>query len=419
MAIAADDADRSAVAAKITDEDIERHRRQIGVSQHVIGEFFNREVSLDGIRHYAFGMIGDDNPLWHDPDYGASTRWRGQIAPPFFASTIGINETPRPTPEMKALFKGLYRGVGHYNVGSRWQMFRPLRAGETIFHDQSVDHVEVKEKSAFAGGRTVFERLRHLYFDKDGSPVAVRYESYINAERGGSAKAGKYSHIERHVYSEEEIARIDTLYRNEERRGADPRLWDDVSVGDEIVPVVKGPLSVVEIIGAHVGWGLGVPPYGGGPLRYDWKTRDRMPAFYNRDRHGIPSSMMRLHWDADRARELGLPAPYDYGQMRSNWLAHAATNWMGDEAWIHEFETKIDSFNFHGDTTIVSGVVTGKRMDGHHPLVELTLSGTNQRGEVSCKGVARIALPSHKQPAVLLPKAPQDLCERAAALMLR
>ena len=113
------------IDGKITDDDIERQRRQIGVPQFTHAQAFNWAVSGDVIRHYAFGFVGDDNPLWHDPEYGKTTRWRGQIAPPLFASSTGLNETPKPTPETKALFKGLYRGVGRYNVGTNWSFFMP------------------------------------------------------------------------------------------------------------------------------------------------------------------------------------------------------------------------------------------------------------------------------------------------------
>lgn len=406
-----------AIDARIKDEDIDRQRRQMGVPQSTHGLPYNRIVSEDGIRHFAFGFIGDDNPLWHEPDYARTTRWRGQIAPPLFATTTGLNETPPPaTPEMKALFKGLYRGVGRYNVGTRWLLFKPMRPGDQLYHDLSVDDVQVKETSSFSGARTVLETYRHLYVNMDGEPVAVRYESFVNAERGGSKKVGRHADTKRHVYTKEEIEAIDRLYAAEERRGAEPRWWDDVSVGDQIVPVAKGPLGMVEVIGAHMGWGLGAT-YGGGPLRYGWKIRQKIPAFYSEDRYGVPGSMMRVHWDPERAQDLGLPAPYDYGQMRSNWLTHALTNWMGDEAWIMSMQTDVRMFNFHGDTTVITGSVVDKRIEGIHHVVELGLKGTNQREEISCTGRAVVILPSKAGGPVILPTPDLALAERGANMM--
>ena len=46
------------------------------------------EATRDNIRHYAHG-IGDDNPLWCDPDYAAGDRLRhASIAPPSFVFAL-------------------------------------------------------------------------------------------------------------------------------------------------------------------------------------------------------------------------------------------------------------------------------------------------------------------------------------------
>jgi len=406
-----------AIDGKITDEDIARQRAQIGVPQNVREQNFNRQVSEDVIRHFAFGMVADDNPLWHEPEYGAKTRWRGQIAPPLFVTTTGLNETPPYTPEQKALFKGLYRGVGRYNVGTRWRIFQPIRAGDQLYTDMCVDDVQVKESSSFSGSRTVLERYRHLYVNKNGEPVAVRYESFVNAERGGSKKVSKHAGLKRHVYTPEEIEAIDKLYAAEEIRGAEPRWFEDVAVGDQIVPVVKGPFGLVEVIGAHLGWGLG-PNYGGGPMRYTWKVRQRMPNFYSEDKWGVPQSMMRVHWDETRAQDLGLPAPYDYAQMRSNWTVHAVTNWMGDDAWLMGLHTEARMFNFHGDTTVFTGQVAEKRVEGPHHIVELDIKGTNQRQEVTMIARATVILPSRDKGPVILPDRDLELTQRGVQMMV-
>ena len=112
------------MTGKITQEDIDRARAQIGVPQYERNAVFNTVATTDTISHFAFG-IGDDNPLWHDPDYGRTTRWRGQVASPLYATTIGLDDTPKPTPELKKLFKGLFRGVGKYYSGASWEWYRP------------------------------------------------------------------------------------------------------------------------------------------------------------------------------------------------------------------------------------------------------------------------------------------------------
>ncbi len=68
---------------KITEQGLDDLRRRIGVKITDTLEPWCHEATRDNIRHYAHG-IGDDNPLWCDPDYAAGTRWGGVIAPPSF-----------------------------------------------------------------------------------------------------------------------------------------------------------------------------------------------------------------------------------------------------------------------------------------------------------------------------------------------
>lgn len=400
---------------RITNEDIERARAQIGIPQYERNPVFNRVASSDTISHFAFG-IGDDNPLWHDPEYGKTTRWRGQIASPLYATTVGLDDTPRPTPELKKLFKGLFRGIGKYYSGATWEWYRPIGPDDVIYREYTTSDIQVKENSSFSGGMTVIDSYRFLYVNRYGEPVATHELSFVNAEREASKKKGRNKDIKRATYTREDIERIDALYAGEEIRGSDKRFWEDVNVGDKLTPVVKGPLRVTDVVGFHIGWGMG-QTYGAGPLRYGWKQRSRTPAFYVNDEFGVPDIVQRMHWDPARAIELGLPAPYDYGTMRTNWLAHLLTNWMGDDAWLLRLKTEMRSFNYVGDTTICSGEVVGKTIEGTQHLVEIEVKATNQRGEVTSPGTATLILPSRAAGAIILPTPPLAFVIRSANMM--
>jgi acyl dehydratase len=403
------------VTGKITQEDIDRARAQIGIPQYERNAVFNTVATVDTISHFAFG-IGDDNPLWHDPNYGCTTRWRGQIAPPLYATTVGLDDTPKPTPDLKKLFKGLFRGVGKYYSGASWEWYRPIGPGDVIYREYTTADVQVKENSSFAGGVTVIDTYRLLYVNRIGEPVAMHELSFVNAEREASKRSGRNIATQRPRYGKEDIERIDALYAAEEIRGSQARWWDDVEVGEALVPVVKGPLRVCDVIGFHIGWGMG-QTYGAGPLRYGWKHRQRTPAFYVDDEFGVPDIVQRMHWDEKRAVELGLPGPYDYGTMRTNWLGHLITNWMGDEAWLLKLKTEMRGFNYVGDTTICSGEVVAKRVEGEHHVVDLKVLCTNQRNEVSSPGTATVILPSKAAGAVVLPTPPPEFVRRGANMM--
>ncbi len=400
---------------RITQEDIDRAKRQIGIPQYERNPVFNRVATSDTMSHYAFG-IGDDNPLWHDPDYGRTTRWRDQIAFPMYLQSTGIDETPKPTKELKELFRGLFRNVGKYYSGGSWTFYRPVYAGDVIYRQYTTLDVQVKERSKFTGGMTVIDSYRYFYVNKLGEPVATYDLSYVNAERGATKEKGKNKDFKPQTYSKEDIERIDAVYAGEEVRGARRRYFEDVQVGEQLIPLAKGPFTIRDVIGFHVGWGFG-QMYNSGPLRYSWKQRKKMPAFFSTDEYGVPDVMQRLHWEQSRAEELGLPAPYDYGTMRTHWLGHLVTNWMGDDAWLWRLKVQARGFNFVGDTTICSGEVIDKRIEGAHHVVELKIQCTNQRGETTSPGSATVILPSRASGAILLPVPAEDLGRRGANMM--
>ncbi|MBX5486383.1 MAG: MaoC family dehydratase N-terminal domain-containing protein [Mycolicibacterium hassiacum] len=409
------DNETAVIEGRITDEDIERAKAQIGIPVYSRDVPWNKVPTSDSISHFAWGC-GDDNPLFHDPAYGANTRWHDQIASPTFPIATGLDQTPKFTdPERKKLFRGLFRGTGKYYSGVKWTWYQPVYPGRPVLQENYTLDVEVKE-SQFAGGRSVKETFRYLYVDISGNPIATRDESYINAERHGSKKAGKYSHIERQRWTPEQLEEIEKTYEAEQRRGADPRWWEDVNVGDELPTVVKGPLTVVDIISMHMGWGWG--GYGVGPLKYAHQLRKRMPAFFVPDQYGVPDIVQRLHWDADRAAELGLPAPYDYGQMRAAWITHLLTNWIGDDGWLTEMDIQMRGFNYHGDVHWCRGRVVAKGETPDDP-VTIEVSATNQRDETTTKGTAKVLLPSRKTGAVVLPVPDVDLRRRGAQVASR
>ncbi|MGH3282281.1 MAG: FAS1-like dehydratase domain-containing protein [Trebonia sp.] len=407
--------DRAAEEGRITDEDIERAKAQIGIAVNKKEKPWNTVISPDAITHFAFG-IGDDNPLFLDPAYGPDTRWHGQIAPPTFPITTGLDQTPQfANPERKTLFRGLFRGTGKYYSGVKWTWYQPIYAGRPVLMEGYTLDVQVKD-SEFAGGRSVKETYRYLYVDVDGNPMATRDESYISADRHGSRKSGKYSHIQRQHWTEEEFAQVEEAYAAEVRSGAEPQWWDDVTVADELPPVMKGPLTVVDIISMHMGWGWG--GYGVGPLKFAHQMRTRMPAFYQPDEYGVPDVVQRLHWDSARAQALGIPAPYDYGQMRTAWVAHLLTNWIGDDGWLAELDLQTRGFNYHGDIHRCTGTVTakGEASDGQ---VSVDVQATNQRSESTTRGTAKVLLPSRELGAVVLPVPDLELRRRGAQVVSR
>jgi len=388
---------------KLSDEALERSRRRLGVPQPLQRSPHNLEVSRDGTRHFAFGY-GDDNPLYCEPHYGNTSRWGTLIAPPGFMYTMGEDAAPTPDAETRALLKGdPFAGLGSYQAVMEFEWYRPLVLGDTCRLLQTQVGVQVKP-SRF-GGRTAHVTRDFLYANGDGDVHAVRRGTWINAERSETkTRSDDQKHRSAEPYTEAQLAEIDAGYEAETRRGAEPRFWEDVSIGEQIQPRVKGPLVTTDVVVWHIGWGMQLTPPGAFRLAY--RTRKKAPGLYPANDLNIPDTVQRLHWEPERAQELGLATSYDYGAMREIWMMHALTDWMGDDAWLYQMRCEHRRFNYIGDTTWIRGSVIGKRIAGEHAMVDLELHCTNQRGEVTTPGTATIILPSREFGPVRLPQPP-------------
>ena len=384
----------------LTDEAIERSRRRIGVPQrrHLP---HNLEVTTDGIRHFAYGY-GDDNPLWCDPGYAAGTRWGNVIAPPNFIYTMGENAI-EPDERARALLKGdPFAGLGAYQAVMEFEYYRPLRLGDRCSCIRAQVGVGVKQ-SRF-GGRAAHVTNDFLFGNGEGEVVAIQRGTWIHTERHTSKKrSGGTPAVEFPPYTEDQLAEIDAAYDAEERRGARTRYFEDVNIGEEIQPRVKGPLTVTDVVVWHLGWGMQLTPPGAFAIAR--KVRRKAPGLYPPNARNIPDTVQRLHWEPERARELGIPMNYDYGGMRETWLTHALTDWMGDDGWLFKLRCEHRKFNYIGDTTWVRGTVVDKVQTDGRNEVHLEIACHNQRGEVSTPGTAVVLLPTRQSP-VELPEPP-------------
>jgi acyl dehydratase len=407
----------SAIEAQITDEDIEKARRLVGADVAVKDRQFVTEASEDSIRNFAYST-GDDNPLYTEPEYGAKTRWGGQIAPNIMAAVMNRPLLGDSLPqELKALKRGLFRGVHLFVSGSEWNWYRPIRPGDRIYSFEGEDGVEVKP-SEFAG-RTVTKFLRTVKFTAEGEVVGVYRKRSILSERKAAKEKSKYGALEPARWTDEELRRIDDLYAAEARRGAEPRYFEDVEIGESMGEMAKGPLTVTDMIVFHSG-GYGFVPYGLFSHRLAWKNRNRIPAFYIKNSFGVPDTAQRVHWDTELAQQTtGNPLPYDYGVMRETWLHHFLTNWSGDEAWVEHQYDEVRKFNYLGDVQIITGKVADKRIEDGRCIVDVELETRSQRDVVCTICRARVVLPSREHGPAQPPKPSDDLRRRVEQMLKR
>ena len=349
-----------------------------------------------------------------------TTRCGGVLAPPPLVggdSLIGLDEVIEVPPEHRDLMRGdPLRGVHAFYSASAREWWAPLRPDQGVTRRNAL--VGVLDKSSEFAQRAVHEWTAQVFRQAGGPILSAQYRLMIRTERTKARERKKYDAIELRAYEDEEIDAIEAQYASERRRGAATRYWEDVAVGDPLGPMVKGPLTVTDIVCWHVGMGMGL--YGVKPLRLAYQNRTRIPRFFHRDDLNVPDVMQRVHWDPEFARRSGNPTTFDYGRMRETWLIHMCTDWMGDAAWLWKLDCEFRLFNYVGDTQWLSGSVTRRYLaeDGR-PAVDVELAATNQRGELTTPGHATILLPSREHGPVRLPEPPggaRDLQEALQAI---
>jgi len=407
---------------RITDEGIAGLRDRIGIAEpHPAPPHYLRP-NEDAFRIVARAH-GDDNPLYCDPEYATQTRWGQPMAPPALVggdTLIGEDEVTWLDEETRLKLKGdPLRGVHAFYSSSAREWWAPLQPGTRVFRRNAL--VAVLDKPSEFAERAVHEWTAQVFRDERGQIVSGQFRNMIRTERSKSRKKKKYDSIAIKPWTDEALAEVDAQYAQEAPRGAEPRYWEDVQEGDVVGPMVKGPLTVTDMVCWHSGMGMGL--YAVAPLRLAWKNRQRIPRFYTPNELNVLDAQQRVHWETEASKKVGNPSTYDYGRMRETWLIHLCTDWMGDDAWLWKLECEFRQFNYVGDATWLAGRVVQKYLaEGDRPAVDLEVQGTNQRGVVTCPGRATVLLPSREHGPVQLPDPPaghgvslQDTLEAIAA----
>ena len=167
---------------KITDRDLEDLQKRIGVKIENMPEPWCCEATRDNIRHYAHG-IGDDNPLWCDPDYASTTRYGGLIAlPSFLFSTSRI---------MSGYVGGL-RGIHAMWAGSDWSWHKTIYRNDEISCEAWLSEL-IPHETRFSG--RAIQQVYHVeFFNQHGDNIAGGDSWCFRTERDKAREDGtKYA----------------------------------------------------------------------------------------------------------------------------------------------------------------------------------------------------------------------------------
>jgi acyl dehydratase len=135
--------------------------------------------------------------------------------------------------------------------------------------------------------------------------------------------------------------------------------FDDVKVGDELPPLVKGPIQQIQL------------------TRYAGASGDFNP----------------IHQDEEFAKAAGMGGVFAHGMLSMGFVAQVVTDWAG-AGTVRKLGVRFAGLVRLKDMVTCRGRVldTFSKDDVH--LVELEVWAENQRGERVVSGKATVALPA-------------------------
>jgi acyl dehydratase len=372
--------------ALLTDELIESMSKRAGTLLRIEHSVNNEEATRIAVAKFAAG-IGDINPLWTDAAYAESSPYRARVAPPSFI--IGC-------------FSGIqfgWPGLGSFHSMSRVTFTKPVYVGDTVQATCTYDGFTGPKQSQFAD-RMVTDLFTNRYTNQHGEPLAEIHWEVVNFERSTAkektsenAASGSGPKLP-HEWTPEELERIEAQVLAEAPRGTTNRYIEDVTVGDHVDTLTKGPIGLTDEVAFVVGGGTPIPRLSAHAVALH--SYAKHPAWSFRDPEtGAQEPIYSVHYNKHAARAMGVGYPYDVGFQRQAWQIHHLTHWCGDNGWIKQCESQYRRFVFLSDVVELSGTVTGIRVDddGEH-VVDIETRAINQRGEDVMPGTAVVALPS-------------------------
>lgn len=146
--------------------------------------------------------------------------------------------------------------------------------------------------------------------------------------------------------------------------------FDDIEVGQEISPLVKGPLGTMHLMR----WSAAME---------NWH---------------------RIHYDRTFAQEHDkLPDILINGSFKQQFILQLLKDWAGPEGWVWKVKFQFRAMNRVDESLHIWARVTGKKSLQAFGLIDLELGIRNTVGTESTPGAATIALPHRGRSPVPYP----------------
>ncbi|MCX5095906.1 MULTISPECIES: FAS1-like dehydratase domain-containing protein [Streptomyces] len=368
---------------KFTDEMLDGMRALIGTELRTDACVNNEYATRLAILRFAEG-IGDDNPLWTDAEYAAKGPFGEIVAPPsFIFACLGSVQVG-------------WRGLGGFHAETDVTFHRPIHVGDKITARVYFDGFDGPDASKFAG-RRIKDYLRQEYWNQNDELVARFICSRVRFERTEAQARRKSREIELpHPWTGEQLEQIEEDILAEKPRGAEPRYWEDVEVGDVMDVITKGPIGLTDEI-AYISAGAAPIPrlsaHGVALRRYRKHPRW---AFRDPNTNAL-EPVYSVHYNDYAAKLQGAQLAYDVGIQRTCWQIHSLTHWAGDSGTLKAIHGQYRAHVYLSDVVRLGGRVVAKEVDEDgDSVVRLETWAANQREENVMPGTAVVALPRRR-----------------------
>jgi acyl dehydratase len=227
------------------------------------------EVTETMVRYFN-EMRDPDNPLMTDAEYARKAGYQDILAYPAFAAHDDSFMVPYP-PEARDTL--LVADLIHSNT-----FYRPVYPGDTLylvnnsrhFRDLTPEEGAIYRSLSIVNRGSVYNQRGEKVMDmtysveenikiyKEGlAPENPTFADFWEEwDAGGTAPAEAPGGRKVYYYTDEDWETIRDIWSGEERQGAEPLYWEDVSIGDQPGRTLEGPLD--SGVSVAVPWGMGL-----------------------------------------------------------------------------------------------------------------------------------------------------------------
>ncbi|MFC2018603.1 MaoC family dehydratase N-terminal domain-containing protein [Chloroflexota bacterium] len=362
----------------------------------------HRKITEDVINSYLISMGEVVNPLWRDEQYARDSRWGGVIAPPMAINKAGA---ACGQPHILRFPESLARRVAIWDAGASYRFFKPIRVNDYFkVKDIWYTGFEDKTRKDGTGDRQFLATSDRLYYNQNDDLVCAvkRRRMYtIYPEPKAGEKFGLVTQIPKlvnypYIFEEMEdlIDPSIIIDGDEEIRGAEMRLWEDVKVGDE---------PKLLTYQGYDKWTLTSISQSTMVARSVKRLRDAAKGsgvekvlFRPDPRSNLPSYIGSAILEDPVAPAFGVPLAMNLGVACDMMLCHLITNWMGDDGFLKRFDIQHRTWSPREDSFLLNGKVVKKYKEDGEYLVDLAVWVATIRGYIVSPATCTIALPSRE-----------------------